>query len=258
MSRRTTRPRALPRPCRGGDRCPPAASAAASRRSPRPASTAMSSIQEADRPGAGRVEPGAGADRPRLAVDHRQFRQRGLLLHHADPQAAGRLHECRRWSTSACSPSISTRTEASTHRQLRHEGRQGVRLHLAHHADRRQGPELHRSQSCWPASARFRSTILGGGRRARPSPTPDAPSRHRESADCRLAGTQRPAGIAPAGLLACSGLPIRQLVREHGEQQQRDDVGDLDRRVDGRAGGVLVGIADRVAGHRGLVRLASP
>src|SRR5207253_8790226 len=37
------------------------------------------------------------------------------------------------------------------------------------------------------------------------------------------------------------------------EQQQRDDVGDLDHRVDGGAGGVLVGIADRVAGHRGLV-----
>ena len=46
-----------------------------------------------------------------------------------------------------------------------------------------------------------------------------------------------------------------QAVREHGEQQQRHDVGDLDRRVDGRAGSVLVGIADRVAGDRGLVRL---
>ena len=37
------------------------------------------------------------------------------------------------------------------------------------------------------------------------------------------------------------------------EQQQGDDVGDLDHRVHRRAGGVLVGIADRVAGHRGLV-----
>ena len=41
--------------------------------------------------------------------------------------------------------------------------------------------------------------------------------------------------------------------RERCEQQQRDDVGDLDHRVDGRAGGILVGIADRVAGNRSLV-----
>src|SRR3546814_2151323 len=37
------------------------------------------------------------------------------------------------------------------------------------------------------------------------------------------------------------------------EQEQGDDVGDLDHRVHGGAGGVLVGIADSVAGHGRLV-----
>src|SRR5919199_5061171 len=44
----------------------------------------------------------------------------------------------------------------------------------------------------------------------------------------------------------------RLLVRPSGEdrkQQQRDDVDDLDHRVDGGTGRVLVGVADRVAGH---------
>src|SRR5438067_3661928 len=41
------------------------------------------------------------------------------------------------------------------------------------------------------------------------------------------------------------------------EQKQGDDVGDLDHRVDGRSGGVLVGVADGVAGDRRLVRLRS-
>src|SRR6185503_5006545 len=40
-------------------------------------------------------------------------------------------------------------------------------------------------------------------------------------------------------------------------QQQRDDVDDLDQRVDRRARGVLVGIADGVAGHRCLVGLGA-
>src|SRR6476646_8865868 len=38
------------------------------------------------------------------------------------------------------------------------------------------------------------------------------------------------------------------------DDQNRDDVRDLDHRVDRRAGRVLVGIADRVAGHRRFVR----
>src|SRR5919106_345756 len=50
------------------------------------------------------------------------------------------------------------------------------------------------------------------------------------------------------------------LERDDGNDQQGDDVGDLDHRVDRRPGGVLVGVADRVAGDRrgmGLRALAA-
>ena len=66
------------------------------------------------RAGPGRVEQGPGADRARLAVDHRQLRRRGLSTTSARPGASsGRLH-ARRSSTSASSPSISTRTRRSS------------------------------------------------------------------------------------------------------------------------------------------------
>ena len=39
--------------------------------------------------------------------------------------------------------------------------------------------------------------------------------------------------------------------------QRLHDVDDLDQRVDGRAGGVLVGVAHGVAGDGGLVRLGA-
>jgi hypothetical protein len=45
--------------------------------------------------------------------------------------------------------------------------------------------------------------------------------------------------------------------REHGQQQQGHDVGDLDHRVHSRAGGVLVGIADGVARDARLVGLGA-
>ncbi len=37
-------------------------------------------------------------------------------------------------------------------------------------------------------------------------------------------------------------------VRKHGKQKQGHDVGDLDRRIDGRAGRILVGIANSITG----------
>src|SRR5947209_4188492 len=66
----------------------------------------------------------------------------------------------------------------------------------------------------------------------------------------------------PEGFLPCiyrggdqnAGLVARPR-RQRREKQQRNDVGDLDHRIDGGAGGILVGIADRVARHRRLVRL---
>jgi hypothetical protein len=71
-----------------------------------------------------------------------------------------------------------------------------------------------------------------------------------------------------ASLAACSGTqgtqaaidvhyPAGDHLAEHRHQQQRDDVDDLDQRVDGRARRVLVGIADRVAGDGRLVRVGA-
>jgi hypothetical protein len=56
--------------------------------------------------------------------------------------------------------------------------------------------------------------------------------------------------------LSFSALRI-VLMRQHRKQQQRHDVGNLDHRVDRRTGRVLVGIADGVAGYRGLVGLGT-
>src|SRR5688500_15392250 len=67
---------------------------------------------------------------------------------------------------------------------------------------------------------------------------------------------ENPTRREPGGAFLYPGLS-RSAGRERRQQQQRDDVGDLDHRVHGRAGGVLVGIADRIAGHRGLVGLGA-
>ena len=58
-------------------------------------------------------------------------------------------------------------------------------------------------------------------------------------------------GQLPGGIKRRSPL----LMGEHRQQQQRHDIGDLDHRIHRRSGRVLVGIADRIAGHRRLVRL---
>src|SRR6185312_3222589 len=62
-----------------------------------------------------------------------------------------------------------------------------------------------------------------------------------------------PAATGAAGLEVSAPRSDRGVRGQRREQKQRDDVGDLDHRVHGRAGGVLVGIADGVAGNRGLV-----
>src|SRR6478609_5127581 len=69
---------------------------------------------------------------------------------------------------------------------------------------------------------------------------------------------------SPAAAGAAAGLSFskaQSLVdgtpRQRCKKKQRDDVGDLDHRIDGRAGSVLVGIADGVAGHRSFVGLGA-
>ena len=56
-------------------------------------------------------------------------------------------------------------------------------------------------------------------------------------------------GITAGAACASRLAPMRQ----HCQQQQRDNIRNLDHRIDGRAGGVFVGVADGVAGHRSLV-----
>src|SRR5690606_9588752 len=57
-----------------------------------------------------------------------------------------------------------------------------------------------------------------------------------------------PAGHAGRGR-EWLGAALPAAARQRREQQQRDDIGDLDHRIDRRTGGVLVRIADRVTGH---------
>src|SRR5580658_7305902 len=58
----------------------------------------------------------------------------------------------------------------------------------------------------------------------------------------------------PPGRPQAPGAPWR-LQQRH--QQQRDDVDDLDQRIDRRSRGVLVGIAHGIAGHGRLVRVGT-
>src|SRR5471030_645133 len=51
--------------------------------------------------------------------------------------------------------------------------------------------------------------------------------------------------------------PFQNERSEQRDDEQRHDVNDLDERVHRGAGGVLVGIAHRVAGHRRLVGIAA-
>src|SRR6185295_6617589 len=74
-------------------------------------------------------------------------------------------------------------------------------------------------------------------------PTPRVP------AICDAAAPDGPERRAFSGLVSAT--------RQRREQQQSDDVGDLDHRIEGRAGGVLIGIANGVAGDRGLVGFAA-
>src|SRR5918992_4436269 len=72
----------------------------------------------------------------------------------------------------------------------------------------------------------------------------------------RMPKTRRAVSAALGTMRKMGRVPICRLDHQW-HQKKRHDVDDLDERVDRRAGGVLVGIADGVAGDRGLVRLGS-
>ena len=62
---------------------------------------------------------------------------------------------------------------------------------------------------------------------------------------------ERAGRVRSAGCL--NGRVLRPSPPRVGEQQESHDVDDLDHRVDRGTGGILVGIADRIAGDRGMV-----
>src|SRR5690606_14184685 len=69
--------------------------------------------------------------------------------------------------------------------------------------------------------------------------------------------TAKPLPLLLETLQVSSRPPWSAQMRQHREQQQRHDIGDLDHRGEGGACRILVGVADGVAGERGLVRLAA-
>ena len=115
---------------------------------------------------------------------------------------------------------------------------------------------------------RVRRAVLGRGRLRRGQRLGDhlaaehpadavAPARAFEAVFAERLQLEQPQQLGDERFGRRADLVSRLRGRQRGEQQQGDDVGDLDHRVHRRAGGVLVGIADRVAGHRGLVRLGA-
>src|SRR4051812_3750968 len=54
-----------------------------------------------------------------------------------------------------------------------------------------------------------------------------------------------------------ASIGYRRSMRQNRQQQQRYNVGNLDHRVHSRTCRILVGIADGVAGHRGLVGIGA-
>ena len=81
-------------------------------------------------------------------------------------------------------------------------------------------------------------------------------SRHIGERAARDSGSRR-APMHGAGALRRRPLRRASLLDQERDDQQRDDVDDLDHRVEGRAGGVLVRVADRVAGDGRLVGVAA-
>ena len=118
----------------------------------------LSPRRAGDRPGSGRHRAASRCCWPSARPRPCDLRQRECLLHLADVAAPGRLHEAEAQTDQrVLAVYFDEDSQVEQHRQLRHAGRQGVRLHLAHHADRRQGPELPR-QPCSRGGHRLAAT----------------------------------------------------------------------------------------------------
>src|ERR1700730_1110122 len=132
------------------------------------------------------------------------------------------------------------------------------------------GITLARSPIAACSSCRRRSRTSGSSRSISPrtkrsSALPIMAWRTASSSISYRAPRRRRAPNRPSSRACPSTLCISERIarggasspREDDEQQERDDIGDLDRRVDGGTGGILVRVADSVAGHRSLMRLAA-
>src|SRR5579875_2029724 len=71
----------------------------------------------------------------------------------------------------------------------------------------------------------------------------------------RRLDAEGPGSAAPGPCRVGNGASARSacVMGEDREEEDRHDVDDLDHRVDGGTGGVLVGIADGIAGDGGLM-----
>src|SRR5262249_27827403 len=88
-----------------------------------------------------RRHPGAGADRPRHAVDGRHRERRGVLLYFP-AQRTNRLHAAEGRRSAGGRRLFRQEPARRAPRQLRPAGRQDFRLRQPHHADRRPGTQL--------------------------------------------------------------------------------------------------------------------
>src|SRR4051812_5939925 len=95
---------------------------------------------------------------------------------------------------------------------------------------------------------------IGAARRGRPSRTPWPKWPPKTSTDLAkaLAHMKTPRNLL-RGVSVSVVFQRSAAVGQNGQQQQGHDVGDLDHRVHGRTRGVLVGVADSVAGDGCLV-----
>jgi len=66
----------------------------------------------------------------------------------------------------------------------------------------------------------------------------------------RSAGEKKAPWQRATGLLSSDN---HVLVRQHGQQQKRHDIRDLNHRVNGGTGRILIRITNRIAGNRGMV-----
>ena len=112
---------------------------------------------------------GTGADRARHALDGGHHQRRGVLLHFAAGRAPDLVHADQGHRPARDRGLFRQEPKSPAARRIRHQGRQGVRLHQPHDADERQRPQRDHHdfpQNIDRAKARARSRLPGRNLRA--------------------------------------------------------------------------------------------